>query len=64
MVEDNQRIQLDIRDLPLGIKPKLKRMALDADLTLTEYIKAALIDLAKSDEEIVASKRPGYSPVR
>ena len=53
-----------MRDLPLGIKPKLKRMALDADLTLTEYIKAALIDLAKSDEEIVASKRPGYSPVR
>jgi hypothetical protein len=63
-VNDNCRVQLDIRDLPLGIKPKLKQMALDADLTLTEYIKAALIDLAKSDEEFAASQRPGYTPVR
>ena len=40
---DNQRLELDIRNLPPGLKPKLHKMAKQKGLTMTGFIRSVLV---------------------
>jgi hypothetical protein len=46
MNSDNQRIQVDVRHLPEGVKPKLIEMARECGVSLTDYIRTVLCDRA------------------
>jgi plasmid stability protein len=69
---DNQRVQADIRNLPLGVVPTLKLIALDAGVSFTDLVRTILVEYALKNERPVekpritkaAIKASGYEPVR
>ena len=48
MAED--RLQLDIRELPVGAKRRLRVLAAQHGMSLTEYFRAFVLDLLASLE--------------
>lgn len=68
---DNQRIQVDVRNMPLGVKPKLNEMAKEAGVSLTDYIRTLLCRVvlgppspsARIKELMDEMDAPGYVPL-
>lgn len=68
---DDQRIQIDVRNLPMGVKPTLKLMAVDAGCTFTDLIRTIVVEYALKGKPPAAPriskrdiKESGYVPVR
>lgn len=59
---DDQRLQIDVRNLPLGVKPALKLMAFEADVTLTDLIRTIIVGAALKAEK-ANGKAKKYEPV-
>ena len=62
MIPDNQRLQVDIRNLPLGVVPALKMTALENGVSLTDLVRTIIVGAAlKADRPNGKSKK--YEPV-
>lgn len=62
MIPDNQRLQVDIRNLPLGVVPALKLSALENGVSLTDLVRTIIVGAAlKGDKPNGKPKK--YVPV-
>ena len=69
-MEDDGRLQVDVRGLPLGVKPALRSMAFEAGVSFTEYVRRLLVAHAMGGSSPLAqaplpqSRPSGWEPVR
>lgn len=61
--EDDGRIQVDVRNLPDGVKPKLKSLAREAGIPFTKFLRQLLIERAGRDAELRVNII-SYEPIR
>lgn len=49
---DSQRLQVDIKNLPVGVVPKLKMLALEHEVTLTDYVRSIVVGAALKPKKV------------